>query len=100
MHSAHKTTQTLSTVQWFFFAMAAHPEVQRKAQAELDAIVGPGRLPEFEDCESLPYVNAVIKECLRWRSVVPLNVPHKSLEDDEYRGFFIPKGSLVVANIW
>lgn len=80
--------------------MAAHPEVLKKAQAELDTVIGPHRLPEFEDMTSLPYVSAVIKELLRWRVVVPLGVPHRSLEDDEYRGYFIPKGSLLVSNIW
>ena len=80
--------------------MAAYPEVQRKAQAELDTVVGQGRFPEFEDRDSLPYVCAVIKECLRWQMVTPLNAPHKATEDDEYRGFFIPKGSLVIANLW
>ncbi|KAM5539711.1 hypothetical protein V8D89_006524 [Ganoderma adspersum] len=91
---------TLSTVQTFFLAMAANPHVLAKAQAELDAVVGPHRLPEFEDMQSLPYIRAIVKELLRWRVVVPLGVPHRSIEDDEYRGYFIPKGSLLVANIW
>ena len=52
--------------------MALYPEVQKKAQAEIDAVVGPDRLPEFEDRPSLPYINAVIKELLRWHLVTPL----------------------------
>ena len=80
--------------------MASFPEVQERARAELDAVVGQHRLPEFSDQESLPYINALVKELLRWRSVVPFGVPHCSLEDDEYRGYLIPKGSLVVSNIW
>ncbi len=80
--------------------MASYPEVQRKAQAELETVIGPHRLPGFSDRDSLPYVNALMKELLRWRSVVPIGVPHCSLEDDEYRGYFIPKGSVVIANIW
>lgn len=87
-------------MQAFFLAMASYPDVQLKAQAELDAVVGTGRLPEFDDQEALPYVNALVKELLRWRSVVPAGVPHRSMEDDEYRGYFIPKGSIVIANIW
>ena len=87
-------------MQSFVLAMASFPAVQQKAQAELDSVVGPHRLPEFSDRDSLPYINALIKELLRWRSVVPVGVPHRSLEDDEYRGYFIPKGSIVVANIW
>ncbi|EJF55653.1 cytochrome P450 [Dichomitus squalens LYAD-421 SS1] len=91
---------TLSSIQSFFLAMASHPEVLHKAQAELDTVVGPHRLPEFDDMKSLPYVCALVKELLRWRVVVPLAVPHRTLEDDYYRGYFIPKGSMVLANIW
>ena len=53
-------------------AMVLHPEVQRRAQAELDAVIGADRLPAFEDRESLPYVEAVIREALRWQLVSPL----------------------------
>ncbi|KAI0718513.1 CyP450 monooxygenase [Cerioporus squamosus] len=91
---------TLSTVQTFFLAMASYPEVQKKAQAELDAVVGSSRLPEYSDQGSLPYINALVKELLRWRSVVPTGVPHRSIEDDEYKGYLIPKGSIIIANIW
>ena len=93
-------SQTLSTVQSFFLAMLLFPEVQKKAHEELMKVVGPHRLPEYDDEESLPYIRALAKECLRWRSVVPLSVPHRSIEDDEYRGYFIPKGSIIIPNIW
>ena len=53
-------------------AMALHPEVQKRAQAELDAAVGPHRLPDFEDRPSLPYISAIVKETLRWQLVLPL----------------------------
>jgi len=52
--------------------MAKYPEAQKKAQAELDAVVGPHRLPELSDRPSLHYVNALIKETLRWQLVTPL----------------------------
>lgn len=52
--------------------MILHPEVQAKAQAELDAVVGCGRLPEISDRPNLPYINAVILELLRWRPVAPM----------------------------
>ena len=80
--------------------MMAFPQVQRRAQVELDAVVGRTRLPTFADAPHLPYVRAIIKEVLRWRPPVPLGVPHKTAEDDWYEGMFIPKGTKCVANIW
>ena len=59
-------------MQALFLAMALYPDVQRKAQAEIDAVIGPNRLPDFEDRPSLPYINAVVKEVMRWHSVIPL----------------------------
>jgi cytochrome P450 len=55
--------------------MALHPEVQKKAQAEIDAVVGLNRLPDFEDRPFLPYINAVVKESMRWHLVAPLGEP-------------------------
>ena len=59
-------------MQTLFLVMALYPEVQKKAQAEIDAVVGPDRLPGFEDRPSLPYINAVVKELMRWNLVAPL----------------------------
>ncbi|KAI0646467.1 cytochrome P450 [Trametes meyenii] len=91
---------TFSSVVAFFLAMTNFPEVQAKAQAELDAVVGPGRLPHFDDRPSLPYINALVKECLRWHIVVPLSLPHRTTEDEVYNGYFIPKGTLILSNTW
>ncbi|KAH9894789.1 CyP450 monooxygenase [Cubamyces lactineus] len=91
---------TLSAVQTFFLAMGSYPDVQRKAQVELDAVVGHDRLPTFADHDSLPYVSALVKECLRWRVVAPLGMPHASTEVFEFRGYVIPRGTLLVYNIW
>jgi cytochrome P450 len=85
---------------WWTLAMIAFPEAQRKAQAELDAVVGRARLPSFADAAHLPYMCAIAKEVLRWRPVAPLGIPHKATEDDWYEGMFIPKGATCLANIW
>ena len=106
-------------VQALFLAMAMYPEVQKKAQAEIDSVVGPNRLPNFEDRPSLPYINAVVKETMRWHVPAPLGVffklsswvlwtfltdskavPHMATNDDEYDGYYIPKGTVVLGNAW
>ncbi|CDO71675.1 hypothetical protein BN946_scf184915.g19 [Trametes cinnabarina] len=91
---------SFSTLLGLFLAMSLYPEVQSKAQAELDAVVGRHRLPDFEDRESLVYINAVIKECLRWHTVLPLSLPHRTVDDDEIGGYFIPGGTIVIPNTW
>ncbi|KAG6898822.1 hypothetical protein C0993_003910 [Termitomyces sp. T159_Od127] len=79
--------------------MALTPEVMRKAQAEIDSIVGNDRLPTLKDRQHLPYVDALTKEVFRWNIVAPLGLPHCSIEDDVHNGYFIPKGSIVMVNI-
>ena len=80
--------------------MVLNPLVQMKAQAELDAVVGRSRLPNFGDRPSLPYIEAIVKELVRWHVVAPIGVPHASIYDDEYEGYFLPKGTEFIANIW
>ncbi|KAI0763626.1 cytochrome P450 [Trametes elegans] len=91
---------TFSTLQGLFVALALNPHVQKKAQAELDAVVGPHRLPCHEDNEALLYVNAIIKEVLRWHNVLPMGIPHRTVEDDVFCGHFIPAGTTVLTNVW
>lgn len=87
-------------MQTFFLAMAMHDDVQKKALIELDEVVGPHRLPRFSDRPSLPFIEAIVRECLRWQTVAPLGIAHQLIADDEYRGFCIPKGTIVMANQW
>ena len=77
--------------------MAKHPEVQRKAQAEIDRVVGSTRLPDFEDRPALPYLEAIYREVMRWSQVLPVAVAHASTEDDYYKGYFIPKGAYSIS---
>ena len=56
-------------------AMIAYPEKQKKCQEELDRVIGHARMPTFEDRNNLPYVNATVRELLRWRPAVPLGEP-------------------------
>ena len=77
--------------------MSLYPKVQKKAQEELHRVVGPSRLPDFDDYDNLIYVRAIMLESLRWMPGVPMGLPHKLTRNDEYRGFFIPKGTTIVA---
>ncbi|CAA7263104.1 unnamed protein product [Cyclocybe aegerita] len=91
---------TVSATGWFFYAMLLHPRVQRKAQAEIDSIIGAGRLPTFADRPSLPYIEAIYREVMRYAPPLYVGFTHSSTEDDWYDGYFIPKGTSVFANLW
>ncbi|KAJ7241433.1 cytochrome P450 [Mycena rebaudengoi] len=84
----------------FFLAMLNNPHVQQQAQKEIDEVVICGHLPDFGDEDALPYTTAIVKETLRWRPALPMGVPHFVAVEDEYRGYLIPAGSVVIANAW
>lgn len=97
MYAAGSDT-TVSMLDTFFLAMTLCPEIQREAQESIDRACE-GRLPYFSDYDALPLVHAIVQECLRWRPALPLTVPHMNTKDDVYDGYWIPKGSMVFANI-
>lgn len=66
--------------------MVLFPDVQKRVQAELDAVVGRKRLPTFEDRASLPYLEATIKESLRFHPPTPLGIAHRLSEEDVVQG--------------
>jgi len=99
--------------------MTLYPDIQRKAQEELDRVVGSDRFPTFSDRKNLPYVDALVREAIRWHPVVPLGklqlfialfslfieppllgLPHVPTEDSVVNGYLIPKGAIMLANIW
>ncbi|KZT57869.1 cytochrome P450 [Calocera cornea HHB12733] len=90
---------TATQMRWFVQAMMLYPEVAKKAHEELDRVVR-DRPPTFGDRENLPYIQAVVKEVLRWRPSAPLSIPHYSSEEFEYNGYVIPKGTFILDNIW
>jgi len=91
---------TVSVIYAYFLALALHPMVEANAHAEMDRVVGRDRLPTFEDRDQLPYVDAICKELLRWLPIAPLAVPHRATRDVTYKGYSIPEGSWVIANVW
>ena len=119
IYKSYPFLQTVSATTSFFLAMQLYPEVQRRAQAELDSIIGSERLPSLDDRDRLPYVSALCDEVLRWMPVAPLGkccknslvseiqvisghtgLPHVLSEDDSYSGFYFPKGTVFIPNTW
>ncbi|KAG6374222.1 cytochrome P450 [Boletus reticuloceps] len=115
-HNYVKSQLANSVSYAFYLAMTLSPRVVRKAQQELDSVVGTGRLPTFADRQSLPYMEALFTELLRWYTPAPTSwflrtQPRLALirffvairctrVDDEYNGYLIPAGSYVFVNIW
>ncbi|KAF4981513.1 hypothetical protein FZEAL_2698 [Fusarium zealandicum] len=91
---------TVITLTGFTLAMVLFPQVQRKAQQEIDRVVGTDRLPSFEDRDRLPYIDALVKEALRWWPIAPMGFPHTADEEFEYNGHHIPKGAYLLPAVW
>ncbi|KAJ7763385.1 putative monooxygenase [Mycena metata] len=90
----------MSTLLILFLAMMLNPAIQAKARKELDDIIGQDRLPTIADKASLPYIKSVMVEVFRWNPAIPLGVAHALTEDDIYEGMYLPKGSLMIPNVW
>ncbi|KAI0267115.1 cytochrome P450 [Gloeopeniophorella convolvens] len=93
------TFTSTATICGFFLAMTLYPEVQHKAQEEIDRVIGTDRLPTLADRDSLPYIKALQWEVFRWGHVLPTGMPHRTLVEDSHKGYHIPKDTIVVANI-
>jgi cytochrome P450 len=109
--------QAVSSVLSFILLMTLYPDIQKRAQDEIDGVIGKDRLPTIEDQDELVYVGALIKEVLRFAPAAPLGallhiryaarpsnehlgLPHRVMEEDAYMGYHIPQGATVIANIW
>ncbi|KAI9567359.1 cytochrome P450 [Boletus coccyginus] len=92
LKSSSATAFIASTLTIFVLAMMRYPEVQERARKEIDAVIGTHRLPNFDDRSSLPYIDAVLRETLRWHPVFPLGLPHYTTKSDVYEGHYIPEG--------
>ncbi|KAJ7305964.1 hypothetical protein JRQ81_010330 [Phrynocephalus forsythii] len=92
------TETTAVTIQWAIVLMMKYPEIQRKVQEEIHRVLGPDRLPTYEDRKLLPYSEAVISEVQRFSSLVP-QFPRSTVVDTLFRGYFIPKGTMVIPSL-
>ncbi|KAL1696188.1 cytochrome P450 [Schizophyllum commune] len=104
------TDSTVVALLHFTLGMLENAQAQRRAQAELDIVLGPlraadgapGQLPDMSDEPRLPFVTAIVRESLRWMPVTPLAIPHAYTgeEPDVYKSYAIPVRSIVIANVW
>jgi len=91
---------TAGVIQWFLALISSHPDIQAKAHAELDAVIGRDYWPSAEDEQRLPYIRAIIKEVERAHAPFWMATPHYSMEDFVYNGMYIPKNTAVVLNCY
>ncbi|PNP55915.1 hypothetical protein THARTR1_03852 [Trichoderma harzianum] len=91
---------TVATILSFFLGMVLNPDVQQKAQEEIDSVIGSDRLPEASDEENLPFVRGVVMEALRTFPVLPMGISHEAAEDIIFRGYRIPKGAYIRPCVW
>ncbi|KAJ5199950.1 hypothetical protein N7491_009252 [Penicillium cf. griseofulvum] len=92
---------TTDSLLWFVVACVTQDQgFVSKAHEELDAVVGHGRLPVLDDKQNMPYITAIVEEIFRWRPVGPEGVPHLNKEETTYNGYTIPKGSVIIPNVW
>ncbi|THU86337.1 cytochrome P450 [Dendrothele bispora CBS 962.96] len=89
-----------SLLQVLIMILSCHSEVQRKAQEEIDRVIGHDRIPQRDDIKNLPYIQAIIKELGRFNPPTPFGIPHVTIRDEEYRGYIVPKRSVVFQNQW
>nr|BAF49324.1 flavonoid 3'-hydroxylase [Lobelia erinus] len=94
------TDTSSSTVEWALAELIRHPKILAQAQQELDEVVGRDRLVSESDLSQLTFFQAIIKETFRLHPSTPLSLPRMAAESCEINGYFIPKGSTVLVNVW
>lgn len=94
------TDTTTSTLEWAMAELLHNPETLKKVQDELRSVVSPNKKLEEEDIEQLPYLKAVIKETLRLHPPLPFLVPHMAMDSCNMQGYYIPKETQILVNVW
>eukprot|EP00253_Pinus_taeda_P004453 PITA_04453 len=89
-----------ATIEWAMAEAIRNPRIMKKAQAELDEVIGTGRRVEETDIDRLPYLHAVVKETFRLHPPAPLLIPHRAESSCEVAGYMIPKDTQLLVNAW
>jgi len=94
-------TETVSvSLQWALVLLANHPDIQKRLHEEVDSVLSDGRWVSLDDMSQLPYVEACILELTRLKSVIPLSLAHLTSDDAYVGGYFIPKGTTIIPNLY
>lgn len=99
MHGIAGALTIAAPIQTFCLAMVHYPQFLPMLHEEIDRVCG-DRPPLPEDRPNMPFLRAIIRECIRWRPPVPTGIPHYLTQDDEYNGYHIPKGSTIHPLEW
>ncbi|XP_043369573.1 cytochrome P450 2U1 isoform X2 [Dermochelys coriacea] len=94
------TDTTTNTLLWCLLYMSLYPEIQEKVHAEIELVIGRDRAPSLTNKAHMPFTEATIMEVQRMTVVVPLSVPRMASETAVLRGYTVPKGSVIVPNLW
>ncbi|XP_061916522.1 cytochrome P450 2F3-like [Entelurus aequoreus] len=90
------TETSSSTIRYALSVFIKHPDIQEKMQQEIDDVIGRERCPNMEDRKSMPFTDAVIHEVQRFLDIVPFSLPHYTLHDVSFRGYTIPKDTIII----
>lgn len=94
------TDTTSITLEWAMTELLCNPEKMAKAQIEIDNVVGKVGSIEESNCLKLPYIQAALKETLRFHPPAPFLIPRKAEKDVLLNGCLIPKNSSIWVNVW
>ncbi|XP_029816892.1 vitamin D 25-hydroxylase [Manacus vitellinus] len=94
------TETTTNVLRWAVLFMALYPNIQGQVQKEVDLVIGPNKMPTFEEKCKMPYTEAVLHEVLRFCNIVPLGIFHATSKDTVVRGYSIPEGTTVITNLY